>query len=118
MKALPTLGKFIYSIPMMIFGLFHFMGAKGMTGMIPSYIPGGVFWVYLTGVALIAAGLGILIGKKGRLAAQLLGLMLVLFALMIHLPGATSGDQAATAMFLKDIALGGGAWVLSGQLRS
>lgn len=94
------------------------MGAQSMAGMVPSFLPGGVFWVYLTGIALLAAGIGIIIGKKAQLAAQLLGLMLVLFALLIHLPGALAGDQMSTASFLKDIALAGGIWVLSTQLKN
>lgn len=118
MKALPTIGKFIFVIPMMIFGLFHFMSAKSLSGLIPSFLPGGVFWVYLTGVALIGAGVGIIIGKKGKLAAQLLGLMLILFAVLIHLPGAMGGDQMATSSFLKALALGGGAWLLSAQAKN
>ncbi|CAM4033867.1 MULTISPECIES: hypothetical protein [Flavobacterium] len=39
-----ALGRFSFFIPMVIFGLFHFMNAKAMAGMVP--IPGGVFWIY------------------------------------------------------------------------
>lgn len=89
-----------------------------MAGMVPSFLPGSVFWVYLTGTALLAAGISIIIGKKAQLAAQLLGLMLILFAIMVHLPGALDGNQMSTASFLKDVALGGGAWILSAQLKN
>ncbi|MGL1885213.1 MAG: DoxX family protein [Reichenbachiella sp.] len=117
MNTLPTLGKFMLFIPMMIFGLFHFMNGDGMTGMVPSYFPSSIIWVYLTGAALIAAGIGIFIGKKAKLAAQLLGLMLVLFALLIHLPAIMGGDQASMPSLLKDLALAGGIWFLSGSLK-
>ncbi|PIB35316.1 DoxX family protein [Reichenbachiella sp. 5M10] len=111
------MGKFLFAIPMMIFGIFHFMSADGMSGMVPSYLPGGIFWVYLTGVALIAAALGIIIGKKAKTASQLLGLMLILFAVMIHLPSVMGGSDSSMPSLLKDIALGGAAWFIAGHVR-
>lgn len=116
MNNLPAIGKFMYAIPMVVFGLFHFMNANSMGGMVPSFIPGGVIWVYLTGAALIAAAVAIIIGKKAKLATQLLGLMLLLFALLVHLVSVTNGNDMSMPSLLKDIALAGGAWYMSGQL--
>lgn len=116
MDALPTVGKFLYAIPMAVFGAMHFMLAQMMAGMVPSFVPGGIVWVYITGIALIAAALAIMIDKHAVLAARLLGLMLLSFALTIHLPALMGGDQAAMAMVLKDTALAGAAFVLSGVL--
>jgi len=116
MNNLPAIGKFMFAIPMGIFGLFHFMSANDMAGMVPSFIPGGVFWVYLTGAALLAAAIAIIIGKKAKMAAQLLGLMLLLFALLIHLVAVMNGSDMSMPSLLKDLALAGGAWYMSGQL--
>ena len=116
MNNLPKIGKYMLIVPMAVFGLFHFMNGPGMAGMVPSFLPGGVFWVYLTGAALIAAAVGIIIGKKAKLAAQLLGLMLLLFAVLIHLPAVAGGDQMSMGSLLKDIGLAGGVWFLSGHL--
>jgi putative oxidoreductase len=44
-------GKYLLAIPMAIFGLFHFISGPAMAGMVPEVIPGGVLWVYLTGIA-------------------------------------------------------------------
>ena len=52
--------NFIYSTLSNVW-VFHIMGADKMAGMVP--IPGGVFWVYFTGVAMIAAGVSIIIRK-------------------------------------------------------
>lgn len=109
-------GRFLYGIPFALFGLFHFMNAGQMAGLVP--IPGGVFWVYLTGAALLAASISILIEKKTKLACVLLGVMLVIFALSIHLPAvieSSGGDATAMTNLLKDLALAGGAWVLGGN---
>ncbi|MDX1637606.1 MAG: hypothetical protein R3281_06540 [Balneolaceae bacterium] len=106
-------GRYLYGVPFAIFGLFHFLNAGAMSGMVP--LPGGVFWVYLTGLALLAASVSILIEVKTRLAGILLGVMLIIFALSIHLPGAIDGSQASTSNLLKDLALAGAAWVVAGK---
>jgi uncharacterized membrane protein len=113
MNQLPSVGKWLYALPMVVFGLMHFGAADQMAGMVPSYLPVGVAWVYLTGIALVLAGAAVLAGKYAKLALQLLGLMLVLFAVMLHLPTLMAGGdgaQMAMPMLLKDLALGGAAW--------
>jgi len=109
------IGRFVYAIPFAIFGLFHFMNANAMAGMVP--IPGGSFWVYLTGIALVGASLALIIQKEVKLVALLLGIMLLIFALSIHLPGVISGGegmQTSMSNMLKDLALAGAAFFVSG----
>ena len=110
-------GLIIYAIPMAVFGLFHFMSASMMAAMVPSWMPGGVFWVYLTGVALIAAAVSIMINKKAALASMLLGIMLIIFVLTMHLPAVIGGDQASMPMVLKDLALAGAAFYMSANFK-
>ena len=86
--------------------------------MVPEVIPGGVLWVYLTGIALIAAAVAILLDKMAKLASVLLAALLLVFVLVIHLKGAMAGDQSATASLLKDIAIAGGALVFAGTRKS
>ena len=114
MDALPKIGKILFALPMAVFGVIHFISGEAMAGMVP--IPGGVLWVYLTGVALIAAAAAILTGKQAVLASQLLALFLILTALTVHLPALMGGDQMAMGQVLKDVALAGGALVLSGAI--
>lgn len=108
---LATLGRLLYAIPFAVFGLFHFMNAEGMAQMVP--VPGGVFWVYLIGVALIAASVSIVIRKKSGLASLLLGVLLMVFVLTIHLPMVIGGDQSAMGQLLKDLALAGASFFYS-----
>lgn len=115
MDSLPKLGQYLFAIPMGAFGFMHFMLADMMAGMVP--IPGGVIWVYLTGLALIAAAVAIVIGKQAGNAALGLALFLVLTATTVHLRALVGGDQAAMSQFLKDIALAGGALMLFGVVR-
>ena len=111
-EMLVTWGKYLFAVPFLIFGIFHFMDGQSMAGMVPGFIPGGLFWVYLTGLALIAAAVSIFVDKQVRLAMQLLALMLIIFVLSIHLP-ATLNDMSAAPNLLKDIALAGGALLIA-----
>jgi len=106
MNAFTGLGKYIYAIPMVIFGVFHFLGANDMAAMAPV---GGVFMIYFTGICLILFGVSVFLGKYDKLAAVLLAVMLFLFAFILWFSGFISQDQAASSAFLKDIGLAGGA---------
>lgn len=102
------LGRMLFALPFGLFGLMHFAFASNMTGAVPSFIPGGVIWVYVTGVALVAACVSMMTGKKIRLATALLAVLLLVFVLTVHLPAMMGGDQMAMAGLLKDLSLIGG----------
>ena len=102
MNAITGLGKYFFAIPMLIFGVFHFMGANEMAAM----APGGVISVYFTGACLILFAISVFIGKYDKLAAVF---MLLLFVALVHLKSATTGNQMATMSLIKDLALVGGA---------
>ncbi len=109
-----TVSRVLYGLPMIVFGMLHFMNSQMMSGMVPGFIPGGVFWVYLTGIALIAAGVAIIANRRfGRLAAVLLGVLLLSFALTIHLPA----GMDAMPNLLKDTSLAGAAFAFAGILK-
>ena len=117
MKALTTVvAKILFAVPMLLFGIMHFMNAGAMSGMVPGFLPAPVFWVYLTGLALVAASVSIMTGYKTRLASLLLALMLASFVLLIHLPGVMNPDtwQMSMPSLLKDTALAGAALFIAG----
>ena len=116
MKSLGFIGKLLYAGPMAMFGIFHLTSADGMTGYVPDFLPAPIFFVYLTGIALILAAIAIILGKKAKLATQLLGFMLALFAILIHFSGFMNQDPVSSSMFLKDVALAGAAWFMSAHL--
>ena len=116
MKAIINLGKYLFAIPFLVFGVMHFMNADKMAGMAPF---GGSIMIYITGLALVAAAVSIFIGKYDKLATVLLALMLILFILLKHVKG-LSGDEMAIQMamsdLLKDLGLAGGALMYAGNL--
>lgn len=110
---LTTIGRYVYALPFAVFGIFHLMNAGQMAGMVP--IPGGAFWVYLTGLAFLAFSVSLIIETKVRLAGVLLGVMLLIFVLSIHLPAVIGGEmQPSMTNLLKDLALAGAAWYIAG----
>ncbi|MDI7225633.1 DoxX family protein [Leptospira santarosai] len=108
------IGKIVYAVPFAIFGLFHFISGPAMTGIVPSYIPFPIFWVYATGLALIAASVSVITGIKTYLATVLLAVLLGIFVVLVHLPGAAAGNQASTIALLKDVSLLGAALLVAG----
>jgi putative oxidoreductase len=86
MNQLTSVGKFLFLVPFFFAGVGHLMGADGMKNTVPSYMPGGILWVYVTGLAMLGFVISVMIGKYDKLAAVLLAVMLVLFGLMVHFP--------------------------------
>ncbi|MFY0626636.1 MAG: DoxX family membrane protein [Reichenbachiella sp.] len=116
MKNLPIIGKYLIISPSIVFGIFHLMNAKKMAKMVPNFLPEPQLWVYLTGLCLIAGGVAILIGKKAKLAAHLMGLLILTFVIFVHFPGAIDGQPMPIGMLLRDLSMIGGFWYLSASL--
>jgi uncharacterized membrane protein len=114
-KILPF-GRLFYAIPMAVFGTEHFCFPEEIGGMVPSWIPVHPFWVYLVGVALIAAALSITVKRQAWLAATLLGIMLCLFVVLISAPAVVANprDRFTWAVTLRDLAFSGGAFAFAG----
>jgi uncharacterized membrane protein len=115
-KALPF-GRLLFAIPSGVFGTFHFTDTKDVARVVPSWTQLHTFWVYLVGIALIAAALSIILEKHARLAATLLGCMFLLFEILMHIPNIvhTNGARLFWAVGLRDIAFSGGAFALAGR---
>lgn len=109
MNSIINAGRFLFAVPMAVFGLMHFVAANEMAAM----APGGVGMVYFTGVALLAAGVAIIIRKYDKLACVLLALMLLLF--IIPHAQAMGENEAEMANILKNIAMAGGALMAASQ---
>jgi putative oxidoreductase len=100
----------VFAIIMGIFGITHLISAEKMKDTVPSWLPGGVIWVYVTGIGFVLASVAILINKQAKLACYLLAAMLLIFIFTIHVPAIVSGkDEAAKQMgmllMLKDVGL-------------
>ncbi len=104
-------GPLCFAISMAIFGADHFVGAKFVATIVPSWIPGHLFWAYFVGFALVAAALSLATSIRWRLAAALLGIMIFIFVLTIHIPNlfAAPHDRTRLTILLRDLCLSAGA---------
>jgi uncharacterized membrane protein len=119
-KTIYKVGIVLYALVIGFFGVNHFLNGTGFQNTVPSFIPGGIFWVYLTGVALIAAAISFLTGKQTRLAGLLLAAFLIIVVLTVHLPALihSSGDSLvsiALTNLVKDTGLAGAALMIAGR---
>ena len=110
-----ALANLCFALPLAVFGTEHFCLASSMTEMVPSYVPWHLFWIYFVGVALIAAGLSIGTRIQVRWSGLLFGIMMFSFVAMMDIPAAiANGDRISWTLALRELAFGGGGWVLAG----
>ena len=88
--------------------------------MVPTWIPGAVFWTYFSAVALIGSGISILFRLKHVLIAILAGIMIFIWIFILHLPSAINTPQmdnsnALTATF-HALGFSGIAFMIAGLL--
>jgi hypothetical protein len=76
-SSLATAGRFAFAISLVIFAIQHFIYARFIAALIPSWIPAHLFWAYFIGVAFVGAALAIAAKVQAKLAAVLLGTMFI-----------------------------------------
>lgn len=84
-KFIPA-GRFFFCTTIILFGCNHFVYDISM--MVPKWFVWQSFWSYFGGAALIAAGTAIVLKIFLRPVAALLALMLFLWFVFLHVPGA------------------------------
>ena len=106
-----VLGPVFLAVPIAVFGTEHFTATKILAGMVPRWIPGHLFWALFVGACLIGAALSIAVRKYTGIAAALLGLTILLFVLLIHIPGVANAPSSRLlwVVALRDLAFSGGA---------
>lgn len=86
LKSLQKVGIILLGLFLLIGGIQHFIFADFVKFLVPAWIPGPYFWTYFAGVALIAAGLGLITGLQRKLAALLAGWMVFIWFIVLHIP--------------------------------
>ncbi len=101
---------YVLAVVLIVFGIFHFRSPYDLLVYLPEFLPGGVFWVYLTGTAFILVGVSFILNKFVKIASYGLAIMLLIFVVTIHIPNAmNAGDatfrQIALINVLKDTSI-------------
>jgi uncharacterized membrane protein len=90
-----SFGCFAMAITCAVFGVDHFLYVDFVASLVPSWIPWHVFWTYFCGAALVAAGAGMMLRIRARLASGLLAGMIFAWLLMLHIPRAIVQDYGS-----------------------
>ena len=103
---------YLLSVVLFAFGVFHFLHPRDLLLFLPSFLPGGIMWVYFVGAAFILVALSFLTNKMVKVAGYLLATLLIIFILTIHLPNYMNANnpeskQMALINLLKDTAIVG-----------
>lgn len=113
-----AIGRVLFAITAAVLGLLHFIYpefAEG--GQMQFPLPSQPMWSYLTGVTFLGAGAAIFLNSKVRLAASVLGMLILLLGLIVWVPWLlTHPEDAVSGNYLKDIGLASGALLLAGAL--
>jgi uncharacterized membrane protein len=119
-QSIYRVGIVLYALVIGFFGVNHFLNDTGFQNTIPSFLPYHIFWVYLTGLALIAAAISFLTGKLTKLAGLFLFAYLIIIVLTIHLPAVIRSEGSpiisiALTNLVKDTGLAGAALMIAGS---
>lgn len=114
-----ALTNLCFALPLAVFSMEHFCDASSLMKLVPSYMPWPLFWTYLVGVGLISASLSIATKIQVRWSGLLFGIMMFSFVVMMDIPGAVAnGGRISWTLALREMAFGGGGWVLAGTAMS
>jgi uncharacterized membrane protein YphA (DoxX/SURF4 family) len=118
-RRLAKIGRVIFGLCLIVFGLAHLVYLDYTAKMVPAWIPPGqMFWAYATAVAHCAAGIALLSGICARIAAMLLSAMFVVFAVLVHAPTIFNDPHRHFYWVENSInfALIGSAWVIAASI--
>ncbi len=113
-------GRLCFGVGLIGCGASHFVYADFAAQMIPEWIPGRLFFTYLTGAGHIAAGVSLITGVMMRVSTGLLCFMLACFVVLLHLPRVLSnpGSRLEWTMMFVAVLFNGAAWVIASLVRS
>ena len=113
---------FLLAIVLIVLGIEHFVHPMNMLNYVPTWIPGGVTWVYIVGAACILVAVSFMLNQMVKVTAYLLALLLFSFVFCVHLPNYLNASNAESRQLaylnlLKDTALAAFALYIASNAR-
>ena len=90
-RILATIARYFIAIPVLFYGFEQFLHGDHVPGvplepLTPTYIYGHAVWTYLAAVVYAVGGTLLLVGKKRRTAAIMVGLAVLFVELVVYVP--------------------------------
>lgn len=113
--------RYVLGFSLVVFGVDHFIGIISIATLIPTWIPWREFWVGISGVVFIVAGIAISLKTLQTWGAFTLGLMFAVWVFTLHLPrvlglygipNAPHNPNEWSSLFIA-VALWGGPWAIA-----
>lgn len=110
-QSLWKIARIFYGLPLAITGLIYLTKPQGTVESLVSFIPGGLFLIYVAGFIWVILGLAITFDIKTRLASWGVLILLGFYLMMIHIPAAYTGEYLNVVWFelLRNLSLMAGA---------
>ena len=114
------IASLMFGVALIPIGLSHFVYVRQTIGFVPTWLPYRAGWAYLGGAGHLAAGAGVLLGIRPRLAAMLEAAMIGVFTLLVWLPAVAAAptNRLQWTGFLMSWTIGAAAFVVAGGMRS
>ena len=111
------LGPVFEAVALAIFAAEHFLAARDLSGIVPRWLPGPLFWTYFVGAALLAAAVSFIAWRCVRWSASLLALLFLIIVATIDLPILPQHlhERLFWTLTVREMAFAGGAMVLAGS---
>jgi uncharacterized membrane protein len=112
------LGPVFEAVALTIFAAEHFLAARGLSAIVPHWIPGALFWTYFVGAALLAAAISLIAWRYVRWSASLLAVLFLIIVATIDLPNLPKHvhERLFWTLTVRETAFAGGAMVLAGSV--
>lgn len=88
---LATVARYFIAVPVLVYSFEQFMHGAHVPGvplepLTPAYVFGHAVWTYLAAVIYAVAGVLLLVGRKTRVAAAVLGVTVLCIVLVVYVP--------------------------------
>jgi uncharacterized membrane protein len=116
-----TTGRLFFAVAFLGLGIEHFVFQDFITGRAPAWpasLPGRMVWAYLSGVLMLGMSVAVITGKRARSAALLAGVVILVWALLRHIP-VVAADSILTSSWTragKALTFFGGAFAIAATL--
>lgn len=111
-----VVARWVFGLSSVDFGLAHLTGISTSAPLVPKWLPPGQeFWVVLTGIAFVLAGIAIVTEILDVAAARLLALMLLAFSALALAPGVVAypHNQIAWGSNAYNVAAVASVWIFA-----